>query len=232
MGIFGQNTVLNQYAPPFCVKLPVDGESLVYDSVTKSFRNKTVAGDGGNTGAVAVDVYDSVGNGVITSFLLPWLVTDKKTLLATIQGVKQHQNAFSISSATTTTIIFSQAPSDGDEIEVMVFLPVPEPVVTGLSSTPVSTSLPNSGDIIIGVQEDELFGMVRLPNLMSISTRQVIIIKDESGKASLNNIVITAAPGQQIDNLETIRITDDYGYMKLYAGGDKDAGTEQWFIIN
>lgn len=43
MGISSQNAILNQYVPPFCVDRPVGGDVFVYDSLTRSWANKSVS---------------------------------------------------------------------------------------------------------------------------------------------------------------------------------------------
>jgi len=42
MGISSGNAMLNQYIPDMCIKNPENSQTLLYDSVTKSFKNKTI----------------------------------------------------------------------------------------------------------------------------------------------------------------------------------------------
>ena len=45
MAITSNNALLNQFVPDFCIKTPVKGEALIYDNVTKSFKNKIITAE-------------------------------------------------------------------------------------------------------------------------------------------------------------------------------------------
>lgn len=54
---------------------------------------------------------------------------------------------------------------------------------------------------------------------------QPITIKDESGAASVNNIIVNTSSSQTIDGLSTVRITINYGVLRLYSNGSN------WFSL-
>lgn len=64
MAIVGNNSLLNQYVPTFCIKNVQDGQTLVYDAVRKAFVNAEAgSGSGGaNRLGELLDVSSSVDN--------------------------------------------------------------------------------------------------------------------------------------------------------------------------
>lgn len=61
---------------------------------------------------------------------------------------------------------------------------------------------------------------ISLPNPTRIKVGRKIIIKDESGNASSNNITIRCVSGDNIDSSSTLSITTDYGCARLYNSGE------------
>lgn len=61
MAISSQNSILNQWVPPFSISSPREGQVLVYDSYTKTFTNRALPHggiDGCGTGASLDDLND------------------------------------------------------------------------------------------------------------------------------------------------------------------------------
>jgi hypothetical protein len=53
-------------------------------------------------------------------------------------------------------------------------------------------------------------------NLAAPTTNQTVIIKDERGTASTQNIVVIPSSGTTIDGQSTLVITTDYGYATIW----------------
>jgi hypothetical protein len=115
------NTLANQYAPPFVVSDSVSTNwHLRWSDNLKAFEaydpdeNANI-----NAGFDSIEVYGPlVGTGG-QSFILPWAVATKQSLIITINGVKQDQAAYSLGTVTdsTTQVIMASAVNSPDEIE-------------------------------------------------------------------------------------------------------------------
>ncbi len=58
-----------------------------------------------------------------------------------------------------------------------------------------------------------------LPNAAAMNSGQTVIIKDESGTAGTNNIIINAGSGETIDGQTSQTIESNYGAISLYSNG-------------
>lgn len=65
---------------------------------------------------------------------------------------------------------------------------------------------------------------ISLPAAATAGTGKVYIIKDESGTAATNNIVINPNGSELIDGLLTFSIDADFGAIELYTNGTA------WFV--
>lgn len=68
------------------------------------------------------------------------------------------------------------------------------------------------------------------PRTITISTAHTVngrgmIVKDESGAAGTNNITVDTEGGELIDGLASIKITANYGVLKIYSDGTN------WFTL-
>lgn len=66
---------------------------------------------------------------------------------------------------------------------------------------------------------------VSLPAASSLKVGDSYIVKDESGGASSNNIVIDPDGSETIDGAATFTISADYGRVEIYTDGSN------WFIL-
>jgi len=77
----------------------------------------------------------------------------------------------------------------------------------------------NTGiEVVVGVTDTTA---VRTITILSagITARRTYIVKDESGLAGLNNIIIATQGSETIDGLTTISITVNFGVARLYSNG-------------
>ena len=94
-----------------------DGQILSWDATNGYWKNIEAA-TGGGGGTLSVNKSDFTGDGTTTTFTLVADVEDEKQTQVYIEGVYQSKDNYSISG---NQIIFSQAPFNGTEIEVIHF---------------------------------------------------------------------------------------------------------------
>ena len=87
----------------------------------------------------------------------------------------------------------------------------------------ISTTLSN--EVIIAVTNTDIPRTVTLPSPNLNDNGKIIIIKDESGQAGINNITIETSANETIDGESTKLINTNYGVIRLYSNG------ENWFIF-
>lgn len=88
-------------------------------------------------------------------------------------------------------------------------------------STTVATvtgSTTTSGQDIIGVTSTASLVTITLRTL-DMQKGKVMYIKDQSGGASINNITIDTQGSETIDGLNLLKITANYGVLKIYSDG-------------
>jgi hypothetical protein len=115
------STLVNQYAPPFVVSDSVaQGWELQWNETLKAFEavdpnaNVINAGFDEINSALFADVTQQV-------FVVPWAADSKESLIITIDGVKQHQDAYTVyidTASNTTTITLSDTVSN-ETVEVV-----------------------------------------------------------------------------------------------------------------
>ena len=115
------STLVNQYAPPFVVSDSVtDGWRLSWNSTLQAFEaidpDANVVESGFDS--IEVALYPDVTQQV---FVVPWEAASKESIYVTIQGVKQHQDAYTVITnvgSGTTTVTLSEAVSN-ETVEIL-----------------------------------------------------------------------------------------------------------------
>ena len=79
-------------------------------------------------------------------------------------------------------------------------------------------------DYIIGVTSTAAARTITLPAAATVGAGWTYIIKDESGGAGTNNIIVDGNGAETIDGAATQAINTNYGSMNLYCDGSN------WFI--
>jgi hypothetical protein len=82
----------------------------------------------------------------------------------------------------------------------------------------VAVSASTYNDVIIGVTNTAAPRTITLSSA-DVANGKFIIIKDESGAASANNITIATEGAELIDGEASVEITADYGVIRLYSNG-------------
>ena len=86
-----------------------------------------------------------------------------------------------------------------------------------ITSTAVSyTALPT--DVIIDVTNTAAVRTITIPTASSVNLGKSYLIKDTSGGASTNNILITPVSGT-IDGSSSLVIVTNYGFLQVYSNG-------------
>lgn len=124
------NTLANQYAPPFSVSSSVaSGWHLRWNDRLKAFEAyDPIAEQDLDTGFDNIQVYEIIATANLTQVTVPWQVPTKEALIVTINGVKQHQDAYHINivnygvDAMGVTFVVSELDepiANGDKIEFL-----------------------------------------------------------------------------------------------------------------
>ncbi len=79
-------------------------------------------------------------------------------------------------------------------------------------------------DYLIGVTSTAAIRTITLPTAANATVGKIYVIKDESGGAATNNIIIDGNGSETVDGALTQAITTNYGSMQLYTDGSN------WFI--
>jgi len=74
-----------------------------------------------------------------------------------------------------------------------------------------------STDYLIGVNTNTITSTITLPSVSLTNTGRTIVIKDETGNASINYIYVSASSGQTIDGDSSIVIDSDHISITLYC---------------
>jgi hypothetical protein len=99
---------------------------------------------------------------------------------------------------------------DGNSVELNNEIIVERSATAGNASS--------SNQTILGVTDTSAARTITLSTGDVVDGR-IIIIKDESGGASTNNITIVTEGSQTIDGAASIAITVDYGVLRVYSNG-------------
>ena len=117
------NTLLNnQYAPPFNVDRNVaSGWLLRWNETLRAFEAYDPDALKKDSGFDKIEAYQETATGTTTGFIVPWQVASKESLIITINGVKQNQDAYSVMApiGNQTTVILSEMPLAGDVVEFL-----------------------------------------------------------------------------------------------------------------
>ena len=98
----------------------------------------------------------------------------------------------------------------------------PNTVTWNRQATAVSVN--TNGSPIVAVTDTTVPRTITILTAHAVNGR-VMIFKDESGGASTNNITIATEGGGLIDGLASIKITVNYGVLKIYSDGTN------WFTL-
>lgn len=83
----------------------------------------------------------------------------------------------------------------------------------------------DDSDMLIGCNHTSEITLT-LPTTNSVLKGRIYYIKDESGNASTNNIIIDGNGSNTIDGQETLTINGDYDCITIYNGGDG-----KWYVF-
>jgi len=166
------------------------------------------------------------GNGSTTAFTLSKVPPSEQAVLVSINGVKQHTDAYSISG---TTLTLSAAPDTGDAIEAVSIIDIGEaagdslPTQTGNSGKFLTTDGTDSswGDISLGDNVKAQFGAGNDLQIYHSGSHSYI---NEAGQGSL---YISGSTGVTIRRNDTSAemATFDTGVAKLYWDGSEKLAT-------
>jgi hypothetical protein len=91
---------------------------------------------------------------------------------------------------------------------------------TKIKRTPVASDYTASlGDHLITVTDTTVSRTINLFSAVDGGAGYLLTVKDESGGAFANNILITPSGSQTIDGIDTISISADYGVLRIYSNG-------------
>jgi len=98
MQINAGNTILNKFSPDFTLFELGQGQILQWDAKKKSFTNINVSDlDLGTINGVDdIRIYEAVGTGAQSLYVIPWHAVSPESLIITINGIKQQDAAYSI----------------------------------------------------------------------------------------------------------------------------------------
>jgi hypothetical protein len=86
---------------------------------------------------------------------------------------------------------------------------------TAVSTTPYAVL---AADFILGVDTTAAI-TINLMSAATVGAGKILIVKDETGNATAENITIAAAGAETIDGAGSITIAADRGYRALYSDG-------------
>tara|TARA_R110002020_G_scaffold319504_4_gene535414 strand:+ start:16118 stop:16567 length:450 start_codon:yes stop_codon:yes gene_type:complete len=81
-------------------------------------------------------------------------------------------------------------------------------------------------DYFVGVDSSKGVVTVELPTAVSVGAGFTIFIKDEGGKANVNNIKVTTPSRETLDGADTLIISTEYAGHQLYTDGIN------WFVFS
>lgn len=141
------STLVNQYAPPFVVSDSVaQGWELVWNDTLQAFEAVDPSANTIDAGFDEINVA-TFPNVTQQVFVVPWAADSKESLIITIDGVKQHQDAYVVNTidtaSNTTTITLSDVVTD-ETVEILglqstggatINLFGPQPIDSNVSGT-------------------------------------------------------------------------------------------------
>jgi hypothetical protein len=116
------STLINQYVPPFVVAANVQNNwQLRWNDTLKAFEAFDPMADvPTEVGFQSIEQYGPVtANGAQSTWIIPWAIANEQSLIATIDGVKQHTTSFVATSvgSNSTSVTFGEPPDLGSTIE-------------------------------------------------------------------------------------------------------------------
>lgn len=80
-------------------------------------------------------------------------------------------------------------------------------------------------DSIVGVNDTSIQRFITLTSVALAGPGKTVVIKDETGLAATNNIIVSAPGGSTVDGVASVSITQNYGSQAFYCDGSN------WFTI-
>jgi hypothetical protein len=162
----------------------------------------------------------TVNNPLSTEYIDVWLMNTQIRSSFTVTGWSGIHYSFGClptlaERSIATTVVMDPR---GNESSLRIV----NPRITVNTSPYYATNL----DYIIAVTSTAVPMTVFLPTASFMNEGSVIIIKDESGLASVNNITIQRSSTDTIEGVTSKVINTNYGMLKLYKGS-----TGQWFVM-
>lgn len=116
------SALVNQYTPPFVVPTNIQNNwQLRWNSTLKAFEAFDPMADvPTEVGFQSIEQYGPVvADGVQSTWVVPWAIASEQSLIATIDGVKQHTSAFTTIPVgdNATSVTFAGPPDLGASIE-------------------------------------------------------------------------------------------------------------------
>ncbi len=107
------STLVNQYAPPFVVSDSVaQGWELVWNDTLQAFEAVDPSANTIDAGFDEINVA-TFPNVTQQVFVVPWAADSKESLIITIDGVKQHQDAYVVNTIDTASNTTTRTRSEG-----------------------------------------------------------------------------------------------------------------------
>lgn len=116
------STLINQYTPPFVVPTNIQNNwQLRWNDTLKAFEAYDPMADvPTEVGFQSIEQYGPVtADGVQSTWVVPWAIASEQSLIATIDGVKQHTTSFTTIPVgdNSTSVTFGEPPLAGQSIE-------------------------------------------------------------------------------------------------------------------
>ena len=187
------STLVNQYAPPFVVSDSVtQGWELVWSDTLQAFEAVDPSANTIEAGfdEINVTLFENVTQQV---FVVNWVADSKESLIVTIDGVKQHQDAYTIitdTDSSTTTVTLSETVTD-ETVEILGLQTTGGATINLFGPQPIDSNVPGTVNANFDI------------GWFASSTESLIVTID-GVKQATNNYFIEPAPGS---NFTDTRLT-------------------------
>ncbi len=183
------STLVNQYAPPFVVSDSVtQGWELVWSDTLQAFEAVDPSANVVEAGfdEINVQIYENVTQ---QTFVAPFATDSKQSVIITIDGVKQQQDAYSWSSDTasnTTTVTLADTVSN-ETVEILGLQTIGGATVELYGPQPIDSNVAGTVNAYFDL------------NWFAPSAESLIVTVDGIKQAT-NNYNITPTPGSNFTN--------------------------------
>lgn len=209
MFISAGNTIQNKFSPDFCFKDLGQGQLLTWDKIAKAFVNTNLVDMAFDVpeGISEIKLYEAVGIGTQSLYIVPWSAISSGSLIITLDGVKQQSAAYTIDAFETfTNVQFSDVIPTGTVIEIVGLMVEEESAIKyfealgdGLNST---YNLP-----WIAPSKESLF--INIEGIKQQQDAYDIIILGDMTQLVLNGVMNTT------DKMEVVGVTGDFGNSRF-----------------